>query len=398
MDIIKVSNSCAMFYRASGLSVSCHDEDGTCVATYPLMPTRMTVIEWPKVLFEKNPDILFSPSQAAYGVIRLKAGGYVTVGPAYNVPVTKELVSDFMKESYIPHEQWGDAETLLGSTPMVSLLSFMDKLVFLHYILNDEIIDPWEHFSAKDLSKMPEIHKSHLEQTIEVKEEQAFHNTFQWEQQFYQLIKAGSPEKMALFLELNNSTQLMQGTMADTPLRQAKNIFIGAVTKIGVLGAIPGGMDVEQAYQLIDSYAQECERAQTISEIDRLHYTMVMDFCRRVAASRLPRGISREVFSCIGFIKAHTNENINVHDVAQHIQRSDSYTLKKFKQETGINMGEYITQCKLEEAQDLLAYTQKSLAEISSYLCFSSQSYFQNVFKKKYGVTPMQYRKQHHIA
>lgn len=29
-----------------------------------------------------------------------------------------------------------------------------------------------------------------------------------------------------------------------------------------------------------------------------------------------------------------------------------------------------------------------TLAEISSYLCFSSQSYFQNVFKKEYGVTP----------
>lgn len=37
-----------------------------------------------------------------------------------------------------------------------------------------------------------------------------------------------------------------------------------------------------------------------------------------------------------------------------------------------------------------------TLAEISSYLCFSSQSYFQNVFKKEYGVTPMQYRRQHH--
>lgn len=48
----------------------------------------------------------------------------------------------------------------------------------------------------------------------------------------------------------------------------------------------------------------------------------------------------------------------------------------------------FITRCKLEEAKSLLAYSKKSLAEISSYLCFSSQSYFQNVFKKQYGTTP----------
>lgn len=74
-----------------------------------------------------------------------------------------------------------------------------------------------------------------------------------------------------------------------------------------------------------------------------------------------------------------------------------SYVAKKFKDDLGINVGAFISRCKLEEAKSLLAYTAKPLSEISSLLCFSSQSYFQNVFKKQYGVTPLQYRKQHHI-
>lgn len=68
--------------------------------------------------------------------------------------------------------------------------------------------------------------------------------------------------------------------------------------------------------------------------------------------------------------------------------------MKRFKEELGIHIGSFITRCKLEEAKSLLAYSKKSLAEISSYLCFSSQSYFQNVFKKQYGITPMQYREK----
>ncbi len=68
--------------------------------------------------------------------------------------------------------------------------------------------------------------------------------------------------------------------------------------------------------------------------------------------------------------------------------------MRRFKEELGIHIGAFITRCKLEEAKSLLTYSNKSLAEISSYLCFSSQSYFQNVFKRKYGITPKQYREK----
>jgi AraC-like DNA-binding protein len=47
----------------------------------------------------------------------------------------------------------------------------------------------------------------------------------------------------------------------------------------------------------------------------------------------------------------------------------------------------------MAEACDLLTYSHTPLSEISAYLGFSSQSYFQNVFKKQFGMTPMQYRK-----
>ncbi|MCM1223446.1 MAG: helix-turn-helix transcriptional regulator, partial [Lachnospiraceae bacterium] len=59
------------------------------------------------------------------------------------------------------------------------------------------------------------------------------------------------------------------------------------------------------------------------------------------------------------------------------------------------SVGEYVTECRMREAKMLLKYTDKSLAEISEYLHFSSQPYFQNVFKNMYGVTPAKYRREH---
>ena len=235
-----------------------------------------------------------------------------------------------------------------------------------------------------------------VENLLERKENEKFHNSYQWELMFYDLIRQGDPERLMAFLMQDSSTRVGHGTMADTPLRQAKNIFIGCITKIGMMSAIPAGMDVELTYQLIDNYVLDCERAATVPEIDRLQLSAALDFCRRLGELRLPAGISREVYTCMSYIRNHVNTPLSLDDVAASIGRSVSYTGSLFKKETGQTLGNYIAECRLEEAKSLLYYTDMTLAEISSYLCFSSQSYFQNVFKKEYGVTPMQYRRQHH--
>ena len=161
-----------------------------------------------------------------------------------------------------------------------------------------------------------------------------------------------------------------------------------------MLGAIPGGMEAEKAYQLQDLYCVECEQLQTIEEVRRLEYIMLTDFCQRIGSAKIPQGISAEIYRCISYIKNHTNVSLTIDDIADYMKRSRSYLIQHFKKEMGVNLNDFITRCKMEEAGDLLLYTDKSLAEISNYLSYSSQSYFQNVFKKNYGVTPMAYRKQ----
>jgi len=120
---------------------------------------------------------------------------------------------------------------------------------------------------------------------------------------------------------------------------------------------------------------------------------MPMDFARRVSQQKLPEGVSQEVFSCMQFIATHINEPITATDVVEYSGKSRAYLFKKFHEELGTSIAAYIMECRLREAKSLLRYTDKSLGEISSYLCFSSQSHFQNVFKKHYGVTPVQYRR-----
>ena len=101
---------------------------------------------------------------------------------------------------------------------------------------------------------------------------------------------------------------------------------------------------------------------------------------------------SRCVLLAIDYIRSHLSLKLGVKEIAANSFVSESTLAKKFKSELGFNPGAYISRCKLEEAKSLLTFTEKSLTEISNYLCYSSQAHFQTAFKKKYGMTPRQYR------
>ena len=56
------------------------------------------------------------------------------------------------------------------------------------------------------------------------------------------------------------------------------------------------------------------------------------------------------------------------------------------------SVSEIIETRKLTEAKNLLASTNKSISEIGFELGYNEKSYFSNVFKKKSGQTPSEFR------
>lgn len=54
----------------------------------------------------------------------------------------------------------------------------------------------------------------------------------------------------------------------------------------------------------------------------------------------------------------------------------------------------YLNKLRLDTATFLLSETNLSVMEISDNLGFSDSAYFSNLFKKTYGLSPMQYREK----
>ena len=260
----------------------------------------------------------------------------------------------------------------------------------------ENLIRQYEIRGAKYRDRMA---KRHAADSEAAKEAGAVHGTWQFENLMLSYIRDGETEKLRAFLADEASrTEFREGTLASDPLRQAKNLLIGLTALVGKVAGIGGGMDVEDAYRLIDLYTQECEKAADVESVMLLQYNMVMDFTEAVRQAKLPDDLSREVFSAVRFIADHSHEAIGIDEVASHVKRSRSFITRRFREETGLSINHYILEAKIRDAKRFLRYSDRSSGEIAATLAFSSQAYFQTVFKKETGMTPGEYRKKHSVS
>ncbi len=84
---------------------------------------------------------------------------------------------------------------------------------------------------------------------------------------------------------------------------------------------------------------------------------------------------------------------IGICDVAAFCHVSQSHLSREFYKIMGTRPNEYLTKLRLEKAVDMLGASSTSLAQISASCGFSSTNYFQKVFKKHMGMSPVQFRK-----
>ena len=103
---------------------------------------------------------------------------------------------------------------------------------------------------------------------------------------------------------------------------------------------------------------------------------------------------NRYVQGAVRFIRNNYFRPIKVSDIADYVGLNRSYLYTLFHAETGITLSQFIRNEKILHAKNLLRVTKLSLAEISTFLHFSSQSHFTQVFKAATGMTPQAYRLQ----
>jgi len=100
-----------------------------------------------------------------------------------------------------------------------------------------------------------------------------------------------------------------------------------------------------------------------------------------------------EVEMAVRYISEHFLENICWETAAEEIPLSNDRVRKIFKEETGTTMHRYIKDMRMESAARMLRDTDLSVAEIGEATCHKTAAYFTHCFRRKYGQTPLRYRR-----
>jgi AraC-like DNA-binding protein len=92
------------------------------------------------------------------------------------------------------------------------------------------------------------------------------------------------------------------------------------------------------------------------------------------------------------WIRIHSHEKLSVEQVATEFQITPVYLTQLFQANEKTTTIHFINGVKIQQAQELLLTTDKSVKEIAFDLSFSNEKYFLRVFKQLTSVTPTSFR------
>lgn len=175
------------------------------------------------------------------------------------------------------------------------------------------------------------------------------------------------------------------------PLGQVQ-IACTIFTSLCSRAAIEGGLSPELAYTTGDRYIQKLFLAQTVTEVSAVKNQMYQDFIQRVHDCRNNPRFSKEIQSCCDYIELHAEEPLSIELLASRLGYTKYYLSRRFKEETGCTINNYIQIARIERAKMLLSCTDQSVADIAAALQFATGSHFSVVFRRVVGESPAQYR------
>lgn len=180
----------------------------------------------------------------------------------------------------------------------------------------------------------------------------------------------------------------------DATFRSYRDYFIG-VAHILSFSVCEMGIPEVKAFTICDHFVQAAEACRNEKQLDPLWNPLRDAFIDLVRTYRQHKHFTKPIRSVVEYIGKNVREKIILADMAAEIGYHPYYLSRLFQKEVGMTIQEYIIQERLYQSLFYLRFTNMDILGISSLVGFTSQSSFSTAFKKKYQVTPKQFRDQY---
>lgn len=216
---------------------------------------------------------------------------------------------------------------------------------------------------------------------------------YQYQNELMDAIAKGNPQKAKVQIDhLMKDLAVFSQRVPESPIRSSKNIGF-VLNTICRIAAEKGGVHPVYLHNISERFANGIERTKTIPHLKQLFLTMVHEYCELVK-SVSTAGYSPVIQKAVDYILLHLSSPLSLQQIAQALHVHPAHLSRKFKEETGMTVTEFIQRKRIDEAKYYLERGHLSITDVAFKVGFNDLNYFDKVFKKMTSETPSQYVKR----
>ncbi|WP_342561111.1 response regulator [Paenibacillus sp. FSL R7-0345] len=207
------------------------------------------------------------------------------------------------------------------------------------------------------------------------------------ERELIYVIRSGAVERLELVLD-NIFTEWMEGLVLPAP--EKVKVFCTEMM-LNIRNALHEEQELED-HRFFDKKMEEMTyNSDSIRTLRGIVGELCHRYCQEIGSKQ--KASAHEVINeSIQYIREHLELNESVADYARQVHLSTSYYSNLFKKVTGQSVLQFVVNEKMEKAKCLLIQG-ISLNEVAAAVGYDERSYFSDVFKKKVGMAPSEFRK-----
>ncbi|MUT68570.1 response regulator [Paenibacillus sp. NEAU-GSW1] len=196
-------------------------------------------------------------------------------------------------------------------------------------------------------------------------------------------LEAGKVEKFnEIFEELS-----MVMLYANSPVHRKIEIYYSiALILYAHINRLGLSSEISDYYQLmrLDEHSSMREAVQYLKQAAEQLFKVKSQENKENAATVIDR--------ICDYINEHLSEDLSLVRLAEIHYFNPSYLSRFFKQECGVNLSEYIDNCRVRRAKELLKEDELKVREVAVGVGYEAAHSFTRFFKKATGMTPQEYR------
>jgi two-component system, response regulator YesN len=402
-DYIKISQ---MVHSITKMDVTLNDGDGNTLFQ-SINHSIPVVLDHPDNEYAHINEILNQHSSNryyhhinTYGLEYMAVGiwkdrsfyGSILIGPFISSLAVIDLIKEIIVKNSLPISERKQLEQFYQSLPVLSEMESKYIGELLVNLCGHEYTDS-QQISSSTIK--PVINYDQLKITIE-ENEHIIEERYQFQTKLMDAVTKGDQVEVNNLLDSRIDILVeFSDRVPGSPIRSSKNMAFVSNT-LYRFAAERSGVHPVYLHNISERFAILIEKTTTFPSLKKLMLLMANEYCELVRTFSTGQ-YSPIVKKAVDYILLNLGHPLTLNSIAKQIHVNPSHLSRKFKEDTGMNITEFINQKRIEEAKLYLQRRNISITDIAFMVGFNDLNYFSKVFKKLTSVTPSQYAKKRNV-